>query len=456
MKEYDAVIIGFGKGGKTLAVELARHGWSVAMIERSDKMYGGTCINIGCIPTKDLIHKAHLATAVGFSDFGRQAAYYEKAVKTKNELTDSLRELNYHKLADNDRITVYTGEGHFLSPNVVTVQLENGIAEIRGREIIVNTGAETVIPPIDGIAQSRYTYTSTSIMELTELPRHLIVVGGGYIGLEFASMYAAFGSRVTVLEGFSELIPREDRDIAEEVRTVLENKGIEFRLNAKVTFVHDVSGQARVGVTDTHDGRSCEITGDAVLLATGRRPATAALDLAAAGIETDERGAIRVDEHLRTNIPHIHAVGDVTGGLQFTYISLDDYRIVRDDLLGKGLRTTGNRGPIPYSVFIEPTLSHVGMHEEEAEKAGIPVRVNRIRVSSIPRARILGPAEGLLKATIDAKSDRILGCTLFCPESGEAINTVALAMKHGITARELSGSVYTHPSMSESLNDLFA
>ena len=338
----------------------------------------------------------------------------------------------------------------------MAVQLENGTAEIRGREIIVNTGAETVIPPIDGIAQSRYTYTSTSIMELTELPRHLIVVGGGYIGLEFASMYAAFGSRVTVLEGFSELIPREDRDIAEEVRTVLENKGIEFRLNAKVTFVHDVSGQARVGVTDTHDGRSCEITGDAVLLATGRRPATAALDLAAAGIETDERGAIRVDEHLRTNIPHIHAVGDVTGGLQFTYISLDDYRIVRDDLLGKGLRTTGNRGPIPYSVFIEPTLSHVGMHEEEAEKAGIPVRVNRIRVSSIPRARILGPAEGLLKATIDAKSDRILGCTLFCPESGEAINTVALAMKHGITARELSGSVYTHPSMSESLNDLFA
>ncbi len=456
MKTYDAVIIGFGKGGKTLAVELARHGWSVAMIERSDKMYGGTCINIGCIPTKFLIHKAHLATAVGFSDFDRQAAYYEKAVAAKRELTDSLRDLSYRKLADNDRITVYTGEGRFLSPNVVAVQLEEGVEEIQGREIIVNTGAETVIPPIDGIAQSRHTYTSTSIMELDVLPRHLIVVGGGYIGLEFASMYAAFGSRVTVLEGFSELIPREDRDIAEEVRTVLENKGIEFRLNAKVDFLRDDGSQTHVGVTDTHEGRSYEIAGDAVLLATGRRPATAGLDLAAAGIETDERGAIRVDEHLRTNVPHVHAVGDVTGGLQFTYISLDDYRIVRDDLLGDGARTARNRGPVPYSVFIEPTLSHVGMHEAEAEKAGIAVRVNRIRVATIPRARILGPAEGVLKATIDAHNDRILGCTLFCPESSEAINIVALAMKHGITARELSGSIYTHPSMSESLNDLFA
>lgn len=456
MKTYDAVIIGFGKGGKTLALELARHGWSVAMIERSDRMYGGTCINIGCIPTKFLLHKAHLATSIGLSDAVRQASYYQEAIAAKGELTDSLRELNYRKLAGNDRITVFTGEGRFVSPNVVAVRLEEGVEEIRGREIIVNTGAETVIPPIEGVARSRHTYTSTSIMELGVLPRHLIVIGGGYIGLEFASMYASFGSRVTVLEGFSELIPREDRDIAEEVRNLLETKGIDFRLNASVTFIRDDKDQALVGVTDAHEGRSYEIAGDAVLLATGRRPATAALDLAAAGIETDERGAIRVDEHLRTSVPHIHAVGDVTGGLQFTYISLDDYRIVRDDLLGKGLRTTGNRGPVPYSVFIEPTLSHVGMHETEARKAGIAVRVNRIRVASIPRARILGPAEGVLKATIDAKNDRILGCTLFCPESSEAINIVALAMKHGITARELSGSIYTHPSMSESLNDLFA
>ncbi len=201
---------------------------------------------------------------------------------------------------------------------------------------------------------------------------------------------------------------------------------------------------------------SCWPRAGGVLLATGRRPATAGLNLAAAGVETDERGAIRVDEHLHTSAPNIYAIGDVTGGLQFTYISLDDYRIIRDELFGDGGRTTANRGPVPYSVFIAPPLSHVGMHEAEARKAGLDIRVTKIAVSTIPRARILGPAEGIFKAVIDAETDLILGCTLFGPESSEVINTVALAMKHGITARELSNSVYTHPSMSETLNDLFA
>ena len=193
-----------------------------------------------------------------------------------------------------------------------------------------------------------------------------------------------------------------------------------------------------------------------MLLATGRRPATAGLNLAAAGIETDDRGAVRVDAHLRTTAPRVFAAGDVTGGLQFTYVSLDDFRIIRDVLLGDGARTTANRGPVPYSVFIEPTLSHVGMHEEEARKAGRDIRVNRITVAAFPRSQILGSTEGVLKAVIDAKTDEILGCTLFGAESGEVINTVATAMKHGVTAHELSNSIYTHPSMSESLNDLFA
>lgn len=193
-----------------------------------------------------------------------------------------------------------------------------------------------------------------------------------------------------------------------------------------------------------------------MLLATGRRPATAGLNLEAAGIETDDRGAVRVDAHLRTTAPRVFAAGDVTGGLQFTYVSLDDFRIIRDVLLGDGARTTANRGPVPYSVFIEPTLSHVGMHEEEARKAGRDIRVNRIAVAAFPRSRILGSTEGVLKAVIDAKTDEILGCTLFGAESGEVINTVATAMKHGVTAHDLSNSIYTHPSMSESLNDLFA
>jgi len=389
MKQYDAVIIGFGKAGKTLAAELAAHDWSVAMVERSDKMYGGTCINIGCIPTKALIHSAGLAAAGHPLTFGQRRDYYRESVASKTALVDLLRDKNYHKLADNARIDVYTGEGSFASPETVAVKTAQGTQQIGGKYIVINTGAETVIPPIEGIAQSRRVYTSTSIMELEELPQHLVIVGGGYIGLEFASMYASFGSKVTVLEGFAELIPREDRDIAAAVREALEKKGIEFRIGARVESVSDTAGGVRVAVADTQTGGKYEIDGDAVLLATGRRPATAGLNLEAAGIETDDRGAVRVDAHLRTTAPRVFAAGDVTGGLQFTYVSLDDFRIIRDVLLGDGARTTANRGPVPYSVFIEPTLSHVGMHEEEARKAGRDIRVNRIAVAAFPRSRIL-------------------------------------------------------------------
>ena len=311
MKQYDAVIIGFGKAGKTLAAELAAHDWSVAMVERSDKMYGGTCINIGCIPTKALIHSAGLAAAGHPLTFGQRRDYYRESVASKTALVDLLRDKNYHKLADNARIDVYTGEGSFASPETVAVKTTQGTQQIGGKYIVINTGAETVIPPIEGIAQSRRVYTSTSIMELEELPQHLVIVGGGYIGLEFASMYASFGSKVTVLEGFAELIPREDR------------------MGARVESVSDTAGGVRVAVADTQTGGKYEIVGDAVLLATGRRPATAGLNLEAAGIETDDRGAVRVDAHLRTTAPRVFAAGDVTGGLQFTYVSLDDFRIIR-------------------------------------------------------------------------------------------------------------------------------
>ena len=456
MKQYDAVIIGFGKAGKTLAAELAGHDRSVAMIERSDKMYGGTCINIGCIPTKALIHSAGLAAASHPLTFEQRRAYYRKAVAEKRALVDLLRDRNYHKLADAPRIDVYTGEGRFLSPETVEVKTAEGVVQLGGKHVVINTGAETALPPIPGIAESKRIHTSTSIMELDELPRRLAVVGGGYIGLEFASMYAEFGSQVTVLESYPELIPREDRDIAAAVREALEKKNIEFRMGARVESVSDTAEGVTVAVADTQTDRKYEIDGDAVLLATGRRPATAGLNLAAAGIETDDRGAVRVDAHLRTTASHVFAAGDVTGGLQFTYVSLDDFRIIRDVLLGDGARTTANRGPVPYSVFIEPTLSHVGMHEEEARKAGRDIRVNRIAVAAFPRSRILGSTEGVLKAVIDAKTDEILGCTLFGAESGEVINTVATSMKHGVTAHDLSNSIFTHPSMSESLNDLFA
>lgn len=247
MKKYDTVIIGFGKAGKTLAAELAAHDWSVAMVERSDKMYGGTCINIGCIPTKALIHSAALAAAGHPLSFEQRRAYYREAVASKTALVNLLREKNYRKLTDDERIDVYTGEGSFLSPEIVSVKTAAGEEQLTGKYIVVNTGAETVLPPIEGIAQSVRVYTSTTIMELEELPRRLVIVGGGYIGLEFASMYASFGSQVTVLEGFAELIPREDHDIAAAVQEVLEKKGIAFRMNARVGSVRDMEiGRAHV------------------------------------------------------------------------------------------------------------------------------------------------------------------------------------------------------------------
>lgn len=448
MKKYDAIIIGFGKGGKTLAAELAKRNFTVAMIERSDKMYGGTCINIGCIPTKTLVHSAELADKN--ASWEQKQAYYRRSVARKEEVTSFLRQKNYHNLADNPNITVYTGTGSFIAPDAVEVRMAEETIQLQAPQIFVNTGAETVIPPIEGVRDNPKVYTSTSIMELEELPKHLVIVGGGYIGLEFASMYASFGSQVTVLESYAELIAREDRDIAASVQEVLEKKGVAFRLNARV---QSVDGTVVV-YQDAVTGEVLRLDADAILLATGRRPNTAGLNLAAAGVEVDERGAIIVNEHLQTTNPNIRAIGDVKGGLQFTYISLDDYRILREDLFGAGERKVSDREPVGYSVFIDPSLSRIGMSEVEARKRGLNIKVNKLPVAAIPRARTLGNTNGLFKVIVDADTDKIVGCTLFGPESSEVINLVAMAMKTGQEYTFLRDFIFTHPSMSEALNDL--
>ena len=428
MKQYDVIIIGFGKGGKTLAAELAKRKLDVAVVERSEKMYGGTCINIGCIPTKTLVHAAKQADKD--ASWEVKKAYYRQSIARKEEVVSFLRQKNYHNLADNPHITVYTGIGSFAGPDVVEVGMVEGTLQLQAPRIFINTGAETVIPPIEGIQGNPRVYTSTSIMELTELPVQLVIVGGGYIGLEFASMYVSFGSQVTVLEGSSELISREDRDIADSVREVLEQKGIVFRLNARVQSVKDSDVIYRDAVT----GEEHQLHADAILLATGRRPNTAGLNLAAAGVEVNERGAIVVDDYLQTTNPKIHAIGDVKGGLQFTYISLDDYRILREDLFGAGERKVSDRDP--------------------ARKKGLNIKVNKLPVAAIPRARTLGDTNGLFKVVVDADTDKIVGCTLFGPESSEVINLVAMAMKTGQEYTFLRDFVFTHPSMSEALNDL--
>ena len=456
MNAFHVIIIGFGKGGKTLAAEFAKRGQKVAIIERSDKMYGGTCINIGCIPTKTLVHQAKMASALKDATFEERSEFYRNAVSVKESVTSALRNKNYHNLADNPNVTVYTGIGSFVSADVVAVRTATEEIRLTSKQIIINTGAETVIPPIEGVAGNPFVYTSTSIMELADLPRRLVIIGGGYIGLEFASMYASFGSQVTVLESYPELIAREDRDIAASVKETLEKKGIVFRMNAKVQSVNRVEDKAIVTFADSQTDEVFVLEADAVLLATGRRPNTKDLNLEVAGVEVDVRGAIIVDEYLKTTNPNIRAVGDVKGGLQFTYISLDDYRIVREDLFGDKERRTGDRNPVSYSVFIDLPLSRIGLNEEEARRQNRDIIVKKLPVMAIPRAKTLGETDGLLKAIIDKNTGKILGCVLFAPDSGEVINTVAVAMKTGQDYTFLRDFIFTHPSMSEALNDLFS
>lgn len=403
-----------------------------------------------------MVHQAKMASALKDATFEERSEFYRNAVSVKESVTSALRNKNYHNLADNPNVTVYTGIGSFVSADVVAVRTATEEIRLTSKQIIIDTGAETVIPPIEGVAGNPFVYTSTSIMELADLPRRLVIIGGGYIGLEFASMYASFGSQVTVLESYPELIAREDRDIAASVKETLEKKGIVFRMNAKVQSVNRVEDKAIVTFADSQTNEVFVLEADAVLLATGRRPNTKDLNLEVAGVEVDVRGAIIVDEYLKTTNPNIRAVGDVKGGLQFTYISLDDYRIVREDLFGDKERRTGDRNPVSYSVFIDPPLSRIGLNEEEARRQNRDIIVKKLPVMAIPRAKTLGETDGLLKAIIDKNTGKILGCVLFAPDSGEVINTVAVAMKTGQDYTFLRDFIFTHPSMSEALNDLFS
>lgn len=299
-------------------------------------------------------------------------------------------------------------------------------------------------------------YTSTSLLELDLLPETLVIIGGGYIGLEFASMFAAFGSKVIVLENTTEFLSREDRTIAEAVRKVMENQGIEFHFSIEMQSIQDTDEETVVTYRDTTDKTEHSLFANAVLVATGRQPNTESLDPGVAGIHLNEHGAIIVNEYLQTTASDIWALGDVSGGKQFTYISQDDYRIIRDQLFGKGSRTIVDREPVVYTVFIDPPLSRIGLTEQEAIAKGYEVMTKTIPVEAIPRARVSGNTNGVLKSVVNAKNGKILGCTLFCIDSGEVINNVALVMKAGLDYSSLRDQIYTHPSMSEALNDLFS
>lgn len=455
MKQYDAIIIGFGKAGKTLAAELSNRGWQVAVVERSSMMYGGTCPNIACIPTKTLVHEAGIAALLYHDDYPKQANLYKQAIGRKNRLTSFLRNNNYERLSKRPNVTVYTGEGSFVSANIIKVALPEGDIELQGKEIFINTGSTPIIPAIDGIKESQKVYTSTTLLDLNVLPQRLIIVGGGYIGLEFASMYAEFGSKVTLLEGGNRFMPRNDQDIANSVKEVLEKKGIEIHLNARAQSIHDTNDGVTLTYSDVSDGTPYFVDGDAILIATGRKPMIEGLNLQAAGIGVDAHGAIVVNDQLRTTVPHVWAMGDVKGGAQFTYLSLDDFRIIRDQLFGDKKRDIGDRDPVPYAVFIDPPLAHIELTEEEALKRGYSFKVSRLPATSVVRSRTLKQTDGMLKAIVNDHSGKIMGCTLFCAEAPEIINIVAMAMKTGQHYTFLRDFIFTHPSMSEGLNELF-
>lgn len=442
MKKFDAIMIGFGKGSKTLAGDMAKRGLKVAMIERSNQMYGGTCINEGCIPSKSLIIQADKYD-------------YPTAVEHKETLITKLRKKNFDKLDQLDQVTIFTAQADFVSDHEVHIHNDELDETLYGDHIFINTGSKPNIPNIKGIKETTHIYTSAELMKLTQLPRHLAIIGGGYIGLEFSSMYARYGSKVTVFEHGDRLVKREDQDIADEIQKVLENQGVSFVFSSAVKEVKN-DGDSVVLTYDDASHQTHTQVFDGVLLAAGRHANTASLQLERAGVNTDTRGTILVNEHLQTNVPHIYAMGDVKGGLQFTYISLDDYRIVKDHLFGNGTRTTNNRGNIAYSVFISPTFSRVGLSEQEALDAGYEVKLAKMPAAAIPRANVISQPDGLLKAVIDAKTDQVLGCVLFSAESEEVINFVALAMNQKLPYQAIRDHIFTHPTMSEALNDLFS
>ena len=441
---YDIVVIGFGKAGKTLAAKFSKAGKSVALVEKDENMYGGTCINVGCIPSKRLITDASKSPN---GEFEKRAQYYKDTVAEKKKLTAALNKANYDKIAGTG-VDIIDGMASFKDDHHIIVSTKDGNIEIEAEKFIINTGSVTVIPKIEGVDR-KGVYTSESIMNLEELPKKLTIVGGGYIGLEFASMYADFGSKVTIVQDSDIFLPREDEDIAKAIREVLEAKGVEIVTGAKVTKIEEGSLCYELA------GAPKSLNSDAILLAVGRRPNTDGLGCENAGVKLNDRGAVETDKHLKTSANNIWAAGDVCGKLQFTYISLDDSRIIWDEIMGEDKRTTENRGAFSYSVFINPPFSRVGMSEKDAKAAGIEYRVLSLSANAIPKAKVLRKTDGLLKALV-AADGTVLGAELFCEESYEMINFIKLAMDHGIKAKDIANFIFTHPTMSESLNDLFA
>jgi len=453
--QFDTVIIGTGQSGKPLGIALARSGLKVAVIEREH--VGGTCINVGCTPTKTMVASARVAYLARRSkDYGVSAApvtvSMRRVLERKRGIVERFRSNGQRALEKTADLELIFGEARLKDARHVAVKLRNGgTRELEGRRIVINTGCRPAVPTIAGLDRVPF-LDSSSIMELTELPRHLIVLGGGYAGLEFCQMFRRFGARVTVVNRDPRLILREDPDVSAEVEKILEEDGIEIINSTQVTLVEKIKAGVRV-VLGIGKG-SKKISGSHLLLALGRVPNSDRLNLGAAGVRTDKLGYIEVNAKLETNVPGIYAIGDVKGGPAFTHISYDDFRILRENWLNGGNATIEGR-PVPNCMFIDPQLATVGLNESEAQRRGIDYRVAKLPMTGVARAFEMSETRGFMKAIVDARTQQILGCTVLGVEGGEIMSMMQIAMMGKLPYPAIKEAIFAHPTLAESLNNLF-
>lgn len=454
--QYDAIVIGTGQGGGPLSTALAGAGMRTAIVERS--YVGGTCINYGCTPTKTMVASARVAyLARRGLDYGVQTGPVridlEVVRRRKRNMVESFRSGSERQIVAADGLDLIRGEASFTGANQLEVRLTAGDRRaLTAPKIFINTGARASTPPIPGLNQIP-TLDNASIMELDAVPDHLLVLGGGYIGLEFGQMFRRFGSKVTIIHRGKQLLPREDADVADEVAKIFAEDGIDVLLQAETTRAEQFDGRIRLSITGP-DGEST-VEGSHLLIATGRIPDTETLHLPAAGIEVDDAGFIKVDDRLETNVPGVYAIGDVKPGPAFTHISYDDFRVIRTNLIEKGSASVKNR-IVPYAVFIDPQLGRVGMNETEARTRGRKVRVAKMPMNYVARALELDEARGFMKAIVDADTEQILGAAVLGIEGGEVMAAIQVAMMGGLPYPALREGVFAHPTLAESLNNLFA
>lgn len=450
-QHYDLIVVGAGQGGGPLAGAAATAGLRVAVVERAH--VGGTCVNEGCTPTKTMVASAKTAyLARRSADFGVHTGAVRvnlaEVRDRKNKVVEDFRNGSQKSLESKPGLDLIWGEARFTSPKSLEVALNaGGSRTVSAERVVLNTGQRPSAPPLPGLDTVPY-LDSTSIMDLGEVPEHLMILGGGYIGVEFGQMFRRFGSSVTIVQRGSQLLPREDPDVAEAVADILRDDGVTVLLN---TDTERVSGEN--GVTLTLKGGET-VTGSHLLAATGRTPNTDRLGLAAAGVRTDERGYITVNERLETTVPGVYAIGDVKGGPAFTHVSYDDFRILRENLLNGGDRTIKGR-EVPYTVFIDPQLGRMGLSESEASERGLNIKVAKMLMSRVARAIETGETRGLMKVVIDADTDKLLGAAILGIEGGEIMSLLQVARMGGLPYTAIRDATFAHPTLAESLNNLF-